>query len=172
MTGKEIRRQLRAVDAKLTWGMLTLAGLVLLLMTLLMVYNIVARTLFDAALDGIVSIVEEALMVAIVYLALAAPIPISLRIFVDRLPSAVTGIVDWITWAVSTVVLLVAGWGAWFRAVDAYDRGERTVGLFSFPLYPFRFVVAVGLLYAALHVAIQGRQWVRGLDIEEVIDAE
>ena len=172
VNGTRARGRLKTANARLTSLLLTMAGLALLAMTLLMVYNILARALFDAPVDGVVSIVEEALMVAIVYLALAAPIPISLRIVIDRLPAGIARIVDTCTWLMSIAVLLVAGWGSWERAIVSYERGERTVGLFSFPLYPYRFLVALGLLVTCFHVAVVGRRWVAGLSAREIVESE
>jgi len=149
-------------DHWLVNGLLTLSGLVLIGMTLLMVYNIVARSLFDAPVDGVVTIVAEALMIAVVYLAFAAPVQISIRLLINRSPALARRVVDTVTWVISIVVFAVAAWASTTRAIDSFERGERTVGTSTFLLYPYRFLVAAGLLAAAIHVVVLGRRWVAG----------
>lgn len=164
---RRLREAALAVDDRLRSLLRTLAGLVLLGMMLLMVYNVVARTWFDAPVDGIVSIVGEALMVAMVYLALSTPIHISIRIVVQYLPATLARYIDLLTWAVSVAVLAIAGWASWGRAVISYQLSERTVGTFTFELYPYKFLVAVGLFATAVHVLLIGRRWVAGVREEE-----
>ena len=160
---RKLRQTALSIDARLRSFLLTLAAIALLAMMLLMVYNIVARTWFDAPVDGVVAIVGDAMMVAVVYLALCTPVHISLRIAVRFLPDSLERLVDTLTWLVSLAVLSVAAWASWGRAVSSYERAERTVGTFTFQLYPYRFLVAAGILATAVHVVIVGRRWVAGM---------
>ena len=164
---QKLRRVTKSVESLVTSTLLTISALMLLAMMLIMIYNVVARAAFHAPLDGVVAIVGEALMVAVVYLALASPVQISLRIVVNLLPDLMAAAIDRITWFISIAVLAVAAFGSLGSAVSSYQHHERTVGIFSFQLYPYRFLVAGGLLAAAIHVVVVGKRWVAGLDSSE-----
>ena len=165
---QKLHRAAKVADDRLIWGLLTLSALALIAMTLIIAYNVVARALFSAPVDGVVTLVGEALMVAVVYLAFAAPVQISLRILVNRLPKRVSKSVDTISWLISMVVLFLVAWGSWDRAVVSYERAERMVGIFNFLVYPYRFLVAIGILAAGIHVFVVGRRWVAGIGSDEL----
>jgi TRAP-type C4-dicarboxylate transport system permease small subunit len=165
-----LRRGLQAADRRLQGAMVTVAGLVLIAMTLLVVYNVVARYVFSKPLDSVVSIVEDAMMVSIVYLALAAPAHISIRLVLRFVPAGATVVINTLTWLLSGALFALSAWAAFGRAQSSRATGESTVGVVTFSLYPYRYLVAFGLLAAAVHVLVVGRSWVTGFEVEKIIE--
>lgn len=170
MDRASIRRRVQAADRALQWVMVTGAGLVLIAMTLLVVYNVIARYVFSQPLDAVVSIVEDAMMVSLVYLALAAPAHISIRLLIRFVPPAATAVVNAFTWVLSAALFALSAWAAFGRAQSSRETGESTVGVVTFSLYPYRYLVAFGLLAAAVHVLVVGRGWVTGFEVEKILE--
>jgi TRAP-type C4-dicarboxylate transport system permease small subunit len=163
------RRGLKAAERRLQWLMVTLAGLVLIAMTLTIVYNVIARYLFARPLDAVVSIVQDAMMVSLVYLALAAPAHISIRLLMRFVPRRAAVVVDALTWLLSATLFALSAWAAFGRAQSSRATGESTVGVVTFAIYPYRYLVAFGLLAAAVHVLLVGKSWVRGFEVERIV---
>lgn len=170
MDAANARRRLEAVESRLQWLMVTLAGLVLIAMTLLIVYNVVARKFFDRPLEAVIDIVQAAMMVLLVYLALAAPAHIAIRLVMRLVPSRAAMAVNTFTWLLSATLFAVGAWAAFDRAQSSRATGESTVGVTTFAIYPYRYVVAFGLFAAAVHVLLVGRSWVAGFEVEKIIE--
>jgi TRAP-type C4-dicarboxylate transport system permease small subunit len=164
------RRGLEAVERRVQWVMTTLAGLVLIAMTLLIVYNIVARRFFNRPVEAVIDIVQAAMMVSLVYLALAAPAHIAIRLIMRRVPPTAAAAVNTLTWLLSAILFAVSAWAAFGRAESSRATGESTVGVTTFAIYPFRYLVAFGLFAAAVHVLVVGRSWVTGFEVEKIIE--
>jgi TRAP-type C4-dicarboxylate transport system permease small subunit len=165
-----VRRKVQVGERRLQWVMETIAGLVLIAMTLLIVYNVVARYVFQRPLESVVDIVQSAMMVSLVYLALAAPAHISIRLVMRLLPSGAEAVVNTLTWLLSAALFALGAWAAFGRAQSSRATGESTVGVVTFALYPYRYLVAFGLLGAAVHVLVVGRTWVKGFEVEKIIE--
>jgi TRAP-type C4-dicarboxylate transport system permease small subunit len=166
----QARRRVETAERRLQDVMVTVAGLVLIGMTLIIVYNVVARYVFNQPLDALVSIVEQALMVLVVYLAIAAPAHISIRLVLRFVPRRAVRFIDTATWLLSALLFTVSAVAAFSRAQSSRATGESTVGVVTFAVYPYRYVVAFGLLAAALHVLVVGRTWVDAFAIENVTE--
>lgn len=169
MDVRSVRRGVEAGERRLQRVMETLAGLVLIAMTLLILYNVIARYVFNAPLESVVDIVQSAMMVSLVYLALAAPAHISIRLIMRFLPRGAETLVNTLTWLLSAALFALGAWAAFGRAQSSRATGESTVGVVTFSIYPFRYVVAFGLLAAAVHVLVVGRGWVKGFEVEKII---
>lgn len=170
MDVRSARDRVQVGERRLQWVLETLAGLVLIAMTLLIVYNVIARYVFNAPLESVVDIVQSAMMVSIVYLALAAPAHISIRLLTRLLPRGAEMLLNTVTWLLSAALLALGAWAALGRAQSSRATGESTVGVVTFSIYPFRYVVAFGLLAAAVHVLVVGRSWVKGFEVEKIVE--
>lgn len=164
------RRRLETAERRLQWLMITLAALVLIAMTLLIVYNVIARKFFDRPVEAVIDIVQAAMMVLLVYLALAAPAHIAIRLVMRLLPGKAAAAINTVTWVLAAALFAVGAWAAFGRAQSSRETGESTVGVFTFAIYPYRYVVAFGLLAAAVHVLLVGRSWVTGFEVDKIIE--
>ncbi len=137
-------------------------ALVLLVMAGIMIAGVVMRYLFNNPIAGVTELVGSGLMVALIYLSLSSAEHIRVTIVVNRLPAAVRRWVERGVIAVSVVVLSIGVYTGWVKAISSYRAGEATEGLVSVAIYPYRFLIVLGLLLTALRALQLGRRWLRG----------
>jgi len=107
-------------------------------------------------LPGTVEIVSGYYMVGLVFLPLAFVELKNEHIHVDvlhsLLPARGKTILDVLALALSTIYLALMTYRTWFDALEKYEVGEYSMGMFSVALWPGRFFVPIGC--AILTVAL------------------
>src|SRR5690606_788440 len=98
----------------------------------------------------------ELALVGLVFLSLAYTDQqdgqVSTDIVTSRLPERVRGVIARITSAIFTVLVGVITYASWGRAIASYTRDEVRMGLLAWPVWPGRFLVAIG--FTTLTIAL------------------
>ncbi len=113
-----------------------------------LVYEVVARYVFNAPLHGTVEIVSSYYMVAVVFLPLAMIERLNGHIVVElvtqHLPrrgqDALIGIVA----LVSALYFATFAWRTWGDALNKYAVGESALGTVQVTIWPTRFYLPIG----------------------------
>ena len=147
-----LRRLARAIAGPLG----ALASLSTIVMMIAIVIDVVSRNIGQSSVPGLVEMSESAL-VATVFLGLAyagaTNAHVAVDLFTDAMPRALARAL--------TLVMWIAGVGitAWFvlgsvqRALASTRSNELRAGLIDWPLWPSRWIIAIGLV-AFLVVAV------------------
>lgn len=158
-----------------------LATLATLVMMVSIAFDVVFRLLYDRSMPGVLEISETSLVTA-VFLGLAytgsTNSLISVDLLTERLPAHVARWVIAVAWILSTVFLAWMLAATTARALAATAEGEVRMGLVSWPLWPSRWIIVIGLA-AMLLVALVNvwRTTVRGVEVlgahspEHLVDA-
>lgn len=136
-----------------------LAGAVLIVITLVVLAGIASRLLFGQPIPASNELIGSCLMVALTYLALSSALHIRITALTRRLPEKFARWAENVVVAVSAVGLALAVWAALSIALLSFRTEESTVGLYTFDIAPFRFLIVVGLLLLLLRVVRERRSW-------------
>jgi TRAP-type C4-dicarboxylate transport system permease small subunit len=151
---------------------LVLGAAILLVMAAITIAGVFARYVLSRPLAGITELLGEGLMVALIYLSLSSAQHIRVSLIVTRFPPAVRRLVELVVLATVVAVLLVGVYAAYGSAITSYRTGEATTGLRTVPIYPFRFIVMIGLALTVLRVLQLRRRWLQADEFEEALVAE
>jgi len=123
------------------------AGALVVLM-LATVADVAVRWISRSSLPGMLEVAETAL-VASVFLGLAwtsiKGAHVAVTIVTDRLGPRTARIVSSAVWALSTVLLIWMTYATTVRAIDSTSRHETRFGIVQWPIYPMRWIIAIGL---------------------------
>lgn len=124
------------------------SGFATLLITLVIVADVFSRAVFNAPLHMSTEI-SELLLVILVYLGLAAAQQNRQNFAIDiasrRLPEGLQALVEALGYLFSLVLIATLAWLSTKQAYSAFERGEAGFGIISFPIWPARFLLALGL---------------------------
>ncbi|MFC7402941.1 TRAP transporter small permease [Citricoccus sp. GCM10030269] len=130
-----------------------LASLAVVVVMLAIALDVVTRWITGASLPSMVEISESALVVSI-FLGLpwaaVTGAHVSVSLLTDRLGQRAGRVVATIAW---TLCSLTAAWFTWTtcsRALASTGLNEVRMGLVQWPLWPLRWVIAVGFLVLTL----------------------
>lgn len=123
------------------------SGLSTLLITLIVVVDVAARGLLNQPIHGATELCEL-LLVAMVFFGLAAAQQerqnYALDIAVRHLPGSVQSFLELVSHLFCLGLVLVLSWLSTKQAISSFERGEAGFGIFPFPIWPARFVLAIG----------------------------
>lgn len=136
-----------------------LAGAVLIIITLIVLAGIGSRLFFGQPLPATNDLIGSCLMVALTYLALSSSIPIRITVLTRKLPERLAGGVENAVVAICGAGVALACWAALAIAINSFRTGESTVGLYTFDIAPFRFLIVIGLLLLLLRIVRSRRDW-------------
>ena len=124
---------------------------------LLVVANVIGRYLFNAPITGAFEITES-LLVVIIMLGLALTQfhdgHIRVTILTRRLPPAGARLAKAATLMLGGVFFAWCAYASWKFAYQSYSFNEQEWGTITFPLYPFKFVVFLGVVLLAVQFAL------------------
>ncbi|MBJ3778037.1 TRAP transporter small permease subunit [Acuticoccus mangrovi] len=142
------------------WALLvagSFAGIVTFLMMLLVVANVLLRSIADAPIDGTLELTQSALVI-LIFLSLALTQyeggHIHVVILTQRLPARLRTAVRFLAMVLGLVFFAWATKGAFDFALRSYTINEQEWGAIRFPIWPVKFVVFVGLLALAIQFLI------------------
>jgi TRAP-type C4-dicarboxylate transport system permease small subunit len=122
-------------------------------MMLLVVANIIGRYLFNAPITGAFE-VTESLLVVIIMLALALTQfhdgHIRVNIVTRRMPPIWAHLARICALVLAVLFFLWCAYASWNFAYESYTFKEQEWGTITFPLYPFKFVVFIGIVLLAI----------------------
>lgn len=146
---------IEAIERKLMWLGIA-GGIATLLITLVVVVDVTARFVFNAPIHG-ANEASELLLVAMVFIGLAAAQQGRQNYAIDmatrHLPLPVQSLLELLAHIFCFVVVIALGWFSTCQGLDSYQRGEAGFGVIPFPIWPARFVLAIGLWLLALQFA-------------------
>lgn len=130
-----------------------LSGVMTLLITIVVVADVTGRFLFNHPIHGATEL-SELLLVAMVFIGLAAAQQDRQNYAIDmvtrHLPVSVQKFLEILSYVLCMLVVAALAWFSLRQAFDSYDRGEAGFGIIPFPIWPARFVLAIGLWLLAL----------------------
>lgn len=144
-------------------GVIAAGALVVLMLAT--VIDVLVRWITRASLPGMMEIAETAL-VASVFLGLAWTSiqggHVAVTIVTDRLKPGIARIASVLIWALNTVIL---GWmtaALILRAAQSTSMNETRFGLVQWPIWPLRWIIAIGVLFWAFVAIVNLVRVVRG----------
>ena len=143
-------------EAKLEkWGIYLISA-PLLLMTVVEVLNALGRKLFmpfPCSLEAV-----ESLLVISVYLGVAIVAleggHINVALLTGRLPASVQHWLDAFANFLGMLTFGFLAFGAWKEAFRAIGIWEMRIGVYRFPLWPFKLIFAVGMTMLVVQLAV------------------
>ncbi|MGI9301666.1 MAG: TRAP transporter small permease subunit [Gammaproteobacteria bacterium] len=69
---------------------------------------------------------------------------IRVEVIVNRLPPAARKFANILQYALSALLFALIAWFAWPAAMHSFNVGEYAPGLINFPVWPARFILAIG----------------------------
>lgn len=144
--------KIEAVERWLMW--LGIASpIATLAIMLVVVADVTMRFVFNAPIHGATE-ASELLLVAMVFVGLAAAQQGRQNYAIDmvtrHLPQIVQSALELLAYVFCLAVTLALAWFSTRQAFDSYARGEAGFGIIPFPIWPARFVLALGLWLLAL----------------------
>lgn len=125
-----------------------LSGIATLLITLCVVADVAGRSLFNSPIHGATEM-SELLLVAMVFMGLAAAQQGRQNYAIDmatrHLPQGIQSALELVSYVFCFAVTLGLSWFSTKQAIESFHRGEAGFGIFPFPIWPARFVLAFGL---------------------------
>ena len=126
-------------------------------MMILVVANVLGRYLFNAPITGAFE-VTESLLVIIIMLGLALTQyhdgHIRVTILTRRLPHALARFAKICSLMLGAVFFVWCAYASWKFAYQSYSFNEQEWGAVTFPLYPFKFVVFVGVVLLTIQFVL------------------
>lgn len=136
-----------------------IGALTLLVTALILLVAVFARYVLNNPIAGVTELLGSGLMVMIVYLSLSSARHVRVSLIVNRLPELAHRVAAWIVVAITVATLGIAVYATYQGAVDSYRNGEATSGLVRFDIYPFRFLIVLGLLLTLIRVLEMRSDW-------------
>jgi len=133
-----------------------LAALGVVVMLWAIVADVGVRNITRGSLPGMVEIGETMVVVVIFLGMMQAGVSgehITITLLTSRLSTKVRRTLQTFAWIVSAIILGWMTWATTLRAVSSFEGQESRFGILSWPIWPARIVIAVGIvsmLFAAI----------------------
>ena len=130
-----------------------LSAVSIFIMLVLVVANVIGRYLFNAPITGAFEITESLLVVSIMLgLALTQYYDghIRVTILTRRMPARWARLAKIATLLLGALFFAWCAYATWKFALESYSFKEQEWGTITFPLYPFKFVVFLGVVLLAV----------------------
>lgn len=167
-------RALDAIAAPVSLGMAVISAAGVVLIMMIMVLDVVMRTSTGASIRGAYEIIVTILVVVVF---MGAPYAersganVKVTILTDRLRGSSKRVVHSLA---SVIILGISGWLAIAVIGDAqasFASNEMTLGVVSFPMWPAKAAIAVGLTFLAVEATINVVRSIAGASDGLVADA-
>ena len=128
-------------------------GLAIFLMTMLGALDVIFMALFGQPIHSTVEMTET-LMVAVVYLGLGTVHEkrqhIATDLIYERFPRKVKDFAQVFILLMMTLTFALLTWNGWLAFIKSFRVKEYSVGIVQFPIYPTRFLLAMGVTIALI----------------------
>ena len=145
---KALARTIGHVNRAIT----SMAGLLIAVVMLVVCADIAVRLLTGGSIHGAIE-TAVLLLVALVFLGLggaeATGENFAVTILVQRLPNGIRRGIEAFGRLVSFALVGLLAWFCWNKAFASFQAGEKSYGVIAFPIWPSRFLVAIGLTLLA-----------------------
>jgi len=150
-------QRLRRAYGRLLHAFGLVSAVATFMMLLLVAANVIGRYLFNAPITGAFEITESLLVVGIMLgLALTQYHDghIRVTILTRRMPPSRARYARIFALIIGAVFFAWCAYASWRFAYQSYSFNEQEWGTITFPLYPFKFVVFLGVVLLALQFAL------------------
>lgn len=137
------------------WGIFLISA-PLILMTVIEVLNALGRKLFipfPCALEAVESLLVISVYMGVSIVALEGG-HVSVCLLTDRFSKAVQHGLDALANLLGAATFGFLGYGAWLEAFRAWGILEMRIGVYRFPLWPFKLIFAVGMTMLVVQLVI------------------
>ena len=145
-----------AYEEKFSKYVIYLIATPLILMTIIDTLNALGRKLyipFPCCLEAV-----ESLLVISVYLGVSIVARegghVNVTITTQKLPPSIQHFMDAFANLLGALTFTFWGVGAWREALKAWSIMEMRIGVYRFPLWPFRFIFALGVTMLTIQLAM------------------
>lgn len=165
---------LKLID-RVSWLSAWFSKALFLVLTVAMLYEVVARYAFDAstiwAFDISYMATGAAFMLGVAWTARVdghVRVDVLSNLLPKRLSSAINGVAY--AMLMSPIVSLMA-WHGWKKTLNAFSSGEvEMVSIWAPKMWPFYGLIALGLTLLALQILVQGLRYLIGQDMTEEVE--
>jgi TRAP-type C4-dicarboxylate transport system permease small subunit len=151
------------------------SGFATLLITLVVVFDVGGRSFFNSPFHSGVEI-AELLMIVLVFFGLAAAQQQRQNYAIDlvsrHLPMSVQRVLEFLGYLFCLGVVVLLAWLCSKQAISSFERGEAGFGIVAFPLWPARFLLALGLWLLAVQFVCDILRLLAGKPREQLVDTE
>lgn len=161
-----MEKLIMAYEEKFTkWGIFVISA-PLIIMTIIEVLNAVGRKLFmpfPCCLEAVESLLVISVYLGVSIVALEGG-HVNVPLLTQKFPMWVQYFLDALANLLGTLTFGFLGVGAWKEALKSLSILEMRIGVYRFPLWPFRLIFAVGLTLLTLQLIINTIKFIhRGL---------
>lgn len=139
----------RAID-RLNIGLFSVAAAVIVILMLHMVADVAGRYLFNKPIPGTLEIVTFWWMPIIVFLSLGWAQQrgehITVTLLTERLGATWRRVIETAGDLLSLAVVALLAWFTFQGALKGMEVGQASIGSISVPIWPVKFIAAVGLV--------------------------
>jgi TRAP-type transport system small permease protein len=150
-------QRLRQAYGRLLHAFGLIAAISTFAMLVLVVANVIGRYLFNAPITGAFEITES-LLVVVIMLGLALTQyhdgHIRVTILTRRMSPSWARLAKIWTLILGAVFFAWCAYASWKFAYESYSFNEQEWGTITFPLYPFKFVVFLGVVLLAIQFVL------------------
>ncbi|MFV0299022.1 MAG: TRAP transporter small permease subunit, partial [Hyphomicrobiaceae bacterium] len=140
-------RMIEVVEALLL-RLSIVTGFATLMIVLSIVADVGGRALFNSPVHGATEF-SELLLVILVFTGLAAAQynrqNFALDVLTRYLPDRAQSAIEHLGYLLCLVIVVLLAWLSTKQAINSFHRGETGFGIVPFPIWPARFVLAIGL---------------------------
>lgn len=142
-------------------ALLVLGAVATVAMILLSAGDVLRRNLTGTGITASIQL-NEMLMVAITFCALAATQKndghVSVDVVTSRINARVSALLHALGLLFVAALIAWATWTSWGVALDALHGGEVSIGIVNVPTWPARFLVSLGLLALTAELVVSALQ--------------
>ena len=128
----------------------------IILMMLLVTADITGRKLFDMPIPGSLELIEDYLMIALVYLAISYVYieggHVRVTLFRRFIPESIKTPIDVVLSIISLMFFLILTVRGWMTTVRAFKFGELSSSILAYPLAPAYFILTLGSALLCLRI--------------------
>lgn len=128
-------------------GIARVVSLLILIITVIIAYEVIARYAFNAPTNWAWSINKQLFGVYVLFsgcYALIHKTHIRIEVFYQHFSSGVKRVIHWLTFTAALLFLGSLLWKSYEMAFEAWQVKEKAVGVFKLPLYPLKMLMPVG----------------------------
>lgn len=142
-----------------------LSGMSILVITLTIVADVVLRMVVGQPVRGATEL-STLLMIGLVYIGLAS-VQVSkanfrMEIVIVQLPVKLQRAINLLTTCIAMFVIGLMAWYTAQEAMSSLQRREMSFAAISFPVYPARLIIALGLCLLALQLFVDAVRIILG----------
>lgn len=165
----------RLFEGTLRWGAIV-AALAAVALVLTTSYDVANRGITGGSVPGLLDL-NQTLLIVIVFLAIPwgerLGVHVRMTLVTNYLPNGIARVCRIVAYVLSTLIMFWFAYASVIRAIDSTSRAEAQLGLIHWPVWPARWVIAVGFLLVAIQCAIKIYDAALGrpLEIDEAAEA-